>query len=921
MGKYYLDMDEYKRLARQAAAEGCVLLKNENNTLPVREGETVSVFGRIQFTYYKSGTGSGGLVNTRYVTGILDALRAEGSIRVNEELAGVYEAWCAEHPFDKGKGWGQEPWSQEEMPLDDKTAARAAQVSDAALVIIGRTAGEDQDTKAEPGSYLLTDKEKAMIRTVSRHFARTAVLLNVGNIIDMKWVEDCAPSAVLYVWQGGMEGGNGAADVLTGRVSPCGKLSDTIAASIEDYPSAAGFGDPYENIYAEDIYVGYRYFETAARDKVLYPFGFGLSYTEFAVTTEGFREEGEDILLQVRVKNTGDSAGKEVVQVYANPPQGRLGKPLRSLAAFRKTEVLQPDGEEILSFRISKKELASYDDSGVTGHKSCYVLEEGSYGFYVGTDVRSASFAGAFVQETLTVTERLEEALAPVTPFCRMKPVGEGDSFCMQEEAAPLRSVDLAQRILGNRPASPVCTGDRGILLGDVYDGRADMEDFLAQLTDEDLACIVRGEGMCSPKVTPGTAGAFGGVTDRLQHFGIPAGCCADGPSGIRMDCGTHAFSLPNGTSLACTFHEELVEKLFEKEGLELRRNRVDLLLGPGMNIHRNPLNGRNFEYFSEDPYLTGKMAAAQLKGMGKAGTSGTIKHFAGNNQEYSRNLANAVISERALREIYLKGFEIAVKEGKALSAMSTYGPVNGLWTAGSYDLLTTILRKEWGFDGLVMTDWWAKMNEEGEEGDTRNTAAMVRAQNDLYMVVSDAQANTGEDNTMEGLADGRTTRGELLRSARNICRVLMRLPVMDRFLDRISEEELREQREGAGEDARFLDLVYQEVGRDTALDISSLSTEKGASAVLGVKLLHKGVYAMQVTARCSAGELAQVPMSVFMNHGVVITFTMNGTDGEWVTRSADLGEFRFPHQYMKFYFGQSGLELGEIRMILKEEF
>ena len=273
------------------------------------------------------------------------------------------------------------------------------------------------------------------------------------------------------------------------------------------------------------------------------------------------------------------------------------------------------------------------------------------------------------------------------------------------------------------------------------------------------------------------------------------------------------------------------------------------------------------------------------------------------------------------MREIYLKGFEIAVKEGKALSAMSTYGPVNGLWTAGSYDLLTTILRKEWGFDGLVMTDWWAKMNEEGEEGDTRNTAAMVRAQNDLYMVVSDAQANTGEDNTMEGLADGRTTRGELLRSARNICRVLMRLPVMDRFLDRISEEELREQREGAGEDAQFLDLVYQEVGRDTALDISSLSTEKGASAVLGVKLLHKGVYAMQVTARCSAGELAQVPMSVFMNHGVVITFTMNGTDGEWVTRSADLGEFRFPHQYMKFYFGQSGLELGEIRMILKEEF
>lgn len=807
------------------------------------------------------------------------------------------------------------------MPLEEETAARAAQVSDVALVIIGRTAGEDQDTKAEPGSYLLTDKEEQLIRTVSRHFARTAVLLNVGNIIDMKWVESCDPSAVLYVWQGGMEGGNGVADVLTGRVSPCGKLSDTIAASIEDYPSTAGFGDKDRNIYAEDIYVGYRYFETAAKDKVLYPFGFGLSYTEFAIKTETFLDEGDTVHLQVRVTNTGTAAGKEVVQVYANPPQGRLGKPLRSLAAFRKTGVLRPGEEESFSLRIPKKELASYDDSGAAGHKSCYVLEEGSYCFYVGADVRSATFAGAFEQKETVVTQQLEEALAPVTAFDRMRPVGEGESFRMVQETVPLRSVDLAERILENRPASPVCTGDKGIRLGDVYDKKADLADFLAQLTDEDLACMVRGEGMCSPKVTPGTAGAFGGVTERLEHFGIPVGCCADGPSGIRMDCGTHAFSLPNGTSLACTFHVELVERLFEKEGLELRRNQVDLLLGPGMNIHRNPLNGRNFEYFSEDPYLTGKMAAAQLKGMGKAGTSGTIKHFAGNNQEFSRNLADAVISERALREIYLKGFEIAVKEGKALSIMSTYGPVNGLWTAGSYDLLTTILRKEWGFDGLVMTDWWAKMNEEGENGDTRNTTAMVRAQNDLYMVVSDAAANTGEDNTMEGLAAGRLTRGELLRSARNICSVLMRLPVMDRFLDRISPEERKEQRESAGEDAQFFDLEYQEVGRDTALDISSLSTEKGASTVLGVKLLHKGVYAMQITARCSGGELAQVPMSVFMNHGVVITFTINGTNGEWVTRSADMGEFRFPHQYLRFYFGQSGLELKEVKMILKEEF
>ena len=545
--------------------------------------------------------------------------------------------------------------------------------------------------------------------------------------------------------------------------------------------------------------------------------------------------------------------------------------------------------------------------------------------------MRSAALCGSFTQPELKVTQQLEEALAPVTPFFRLKPEAVCDKKTaeeadysleleMEKEAVPLRTISLVDRIRENRPEAAACSGDKGITLGDVYDKKAELDEFLSQLTDEDLACIVRGEGMCSPKVTPGTAGAFGGVTDRLKDFGIPVGCCADGPSGIRMDCGTHAFSLPNGTCLACTFNEALVEALFEMEGLELRRNRVDLLLGPGMNIHRNPLNGRNFEYFSEDPYLTGKMAAAQLKGMGKAGTSGTIKHFAGNNQEFSRNLADSVISERALREIYLRGFEIAVKEGGAISIMSTYGPVNGLWTAGSYDLLTTILRKEWGFDGLVMTDWWAKMNDEGQDGDTRNTAAMVRGQNDVYMVVSDAASNSAQDNTLEGLADGRITRGELLRSARNICSVLMRLPVMDRFLNRISEEELKEQRESAGEDAQFLDLKYQEVDRDTPLDISGISTEKGASSVLGVKLLHQGIYAIQIKARCDAGELAQVPMSIFMNHGVVITFTINGTQGEWVVRSSDLGEFRFPHQYLKFYFGQSGLKLGEVRMILKEE-
>ena len=920
MNTYQIDWKQYAAIARQAVAEGCVLLKNDNNALPLKKGECVSVFGRIQFDYYKSGTGSGGAVNTRYVTGILDALKQCPDIKVNEKLESVYREWVETHPFDKGNGWAQEPWCQEEMSVSETLAKEAAAQSDAAVVIIGRTAGEDKDNTAKEGSYLLTSQEENLLKTVCTAFSRVIVLLNVGNIIDMKWVKKYNPAAVLYVWQGGQEGGSGVVDILTGEISPSGKLSDTIAYDIMDYPSTEGFGDPQRAIYHEDIYVGYRYFETFSRDKVLYPFGFGLSYTDFKIECIEFSVKESDFTEKVLVTNIGNVPGKEVIQIYAEAPQGVLGKATRSLCAFAKTKNLQPGQSETLEFVVPFSRLSSYDDSGITGFRSAYVLEPGRYTIYTGNSIRNAAISGTFSISETKVLEQLTEACSPVTPFDRIHPVSTPVGYRVSYEPVSLRTYSMKARSTSDMPISLPFMGDQGWKLGDVLDGKTTLDTFLSQIPDEDLICLVRGEGMNSPKVTPGTGAAFGGVTDGLLHFGIPVACCSDGPSGIRMDCGTHAFSLPNGTCLACTFNTELVEDLFEMEGLELRRNRVDLLLGPGMNIHRNPLNGRNFEYFSEDPLLTGKMAAAQLRGMYSAGTSGTIKHFAGNNQEFARNQADAVISERALREIYLKGFEIAVKEGGALSIMSTYGPVNGLWTAGSYDLLTTILRKEWGFDGLVMTDWWAKMNDEGRDADTRNTTAMVRAQNDVYMVVSDAASNSGGDNTMKGLAAGRLTRGELVRSARNICSVLMRLPVMDRFLGRIPEEELRQQRESAGDDAQFLDLEYQDVDVDTALDISGISTEMGASTVLGIRLLKDGHYTMQVTAKCEGGSLAQVPMSVFMNHGSVITFTFNGTDGKWETKTAPIGEFRFPHQYMRFYFAQAGLELGEVRIRLERD-
>ena len=574
MGRYALDMEKYADLARTASAEGCVLLKNDNSTLPLRKGDKVAVFGRMAFHYYKSGLGSGGLVNTRYVVSILDALRACKDIKLDEKLLGMYETWIKEHPYDEGAGWGLVPWSQEEMPVTEEML-NAASEDDVALVIIGRTAGEDQDNTDKPGSYELTPTEEDLIRKVSSTFSRTAVILNVGNIIDMKWVKTFDPAAVLYAWQGGQEGGNGVCDVLTGCVNPCGKLTDTIAESIDDYPSTANFGDLKKNYYKEDIYVGYRYFETFAKDKVLYPFGFGLSYTSFSVEAAAKEKDKDTVRVEAVVKNTGLLAGKEVLEVYAKAPQGVLDTPERVLCGFAKTKELAAGEEEHITLDIPKKTFASYDDSGVTGHRDSFVLLEGTYTIYVGTDVRTAQKAGSYAQ-VFTVAEQLEEVCAPQEPFARMTRKA-GDEIGYTQ--TPERIYGPYDRV--EKPKEIPQTGDKGYRLEDVYNQKISMDTFVAQLSDEDLIMLFRGEGMCSPKVTPGTAAAFAGLTPSLRDFGIPAACASDGPSGMRMDCGTKAFSLPNGTLLGCTFNCELVRKLYEMTGLELRLNRADTLLSP----------------------------------------------------------------------------------------------------------------------------------------------------------------------------------------------------------------------------------------------------------------------------------------------------------------------------------------------------
>lgn len=781
-------LDGLADVSRQVSAEGCVLIKNDRNVLPLTGGEKISIFGRAQCNYYKSGTGSGGDVKVPYTTGILEGLRKNPKVKINEDLAEIYADWVKDHPFDNGGGgWAAEPWYQAEMPLTQDVVNAAKEKSDTAVVLIGRTAGEDKDSKYEAGSYLLTDAEKDMLQKVSDTFDKVVVVLNVPAIMDMNWMNDYNIDSVLYVWQGGMSGGDGAADVLTGDVNPSGRLTDTIAKEYSDYPSARHFGRTDYNYYVEDIYVGYRYFETFAPDKVAYPFGYGLSYTTFDTSTYSVTETDDSINVFTTVENTGDVAGKETVQVYFGAPQGELGRPAKELVAFAKTKLLEPGESQDITLSFKKDDMKTYDDSGATGHDSAYVMEAGDYKIYVGNDVRDSELEYVYNQPELKVVEQLSEEMAPVKEFQRMKPeTDENGNLTVGYEDVPTQTVDVPAKIAENQPQELTKKDDNHYNLVDVYNGTVTVEQFVAQLNDSELTSIVQGEGMSPANVTPGVASAFGGVNTKTEDgktttltelYGIPRACTSDGPSGIRQTA--KATSIPGGASIACTWNLDLIEKIMTLEGQEMVMNNIDSLLGPGINIHRNPLNGRNFEYYSEDPLVTGRVAAAYAKGIQKSGATVTIKHFAANNQETNRHYDDSRVSERALREIYLKGFEIAVKEAKVRSVMTSYNPINGLWSASNYDMVTDILHKEWGFDGIVMTDWWARMNKNIGDASTTSSGtqylgSMVKAQNDLYMVTPDSSTDSAA-NTSTRIVMGDVTRAELQRCAVNICNFLLK--------------------------------------------------------------------------------------------------------------------------------------------------
>lgn len=903
MKELTLDWKEYEETARQVVAEGCVLLEN-NGVLPLKKDTKVALFGRIQNHYYKSGTGSGGMVNVTRVVGIKEALAECEEVVLDSELLTLYEKWEEENPYDEGIGWGNEPWSQVEMELTEEVAKQAAQRNDVAVVIIGRTAGEDKDASNTPGSYRLTPLEEQMLEKVREAFDRMVVLFNIGGLMDFSLVDAYHPEAVMITWCGGMVGGYGVVDVLTGKVSPSGHLTDTVSYEIEDHYADRNFGGVEKAVYEEDIYVGYRYFETFAKDCVRYPFGYGLSYTTFKTEDHDFAldlEKGK-IKVSAKVTNVGSHAGKNVTFFFMKAPQGLLGKPEKVLIGFAKTKCLAPGESQEVAMEESIRNFASFDDSGVTGKKNAFVLEEGAYGIYVGDNVRRAHLVGTFLIDSLYVVEQLEEAMAPVENFKRLHPVRSAEGYEESLEDTPVCTIDMDERRKAEIPEE--------ITLDNARD---EAEERVAKLTDDDLTCIIRGEGMGSSRVTPGTASAFCGVSNGLtEGAGLPAVCCSDGPSGMRLDCGTKAFSLPAGTLQGATFNTELIARLYAFTGLEMVANKVECLLGPGMNIHRHPLNGRNFEYFSEDPLVTGKMAGAVIQGLHRSGVTGVCKHFCGNNQETSRYYCDSVVSQRALREIYLRGFEIAVREYGADAMMTTYGRVNGLWTAGSYDLNTTILRMQWGFTGIVMTDWWANINERGGEGSRTNFGAMVRAQNDMYMVCPDGNTNASGDNIMEALTKGWVAKSELQRSAANIIRFTLQTEAMKR----LQGEGTKVNVIGKPADETEVDLEgveFIQLNGELTLPLDYKESKGNTSYVLPMEVSKVGTYEVTLVGSSELGELAQLPCTLIYCGFPIGSYTFHGTNGELDSISREIALMdRF--NVMRLFVAKNGLKLKEIR-------
>lgn len=785
---YVTASKEHIALSREAAGEGMVLLKNEKELLPLRQGSRLALFGKGSFDYVKGGGGSGD-VSTVYVRNLYEGLKElSDEVLVYEPISDYYRKNVeAQYAAGAAPGMTVEP----ELSADQVRAARA--FADTAVIALSRFSGEGWDRSSveyngeynpwesetsmpkisgeifPDGDFYLTRAEKDMIAQVEAQFDNIIVVLNIGGVIDTSWLkEDEKLSSALIMWQGGMEGGLAAARILTGKVTPSGKLTDTFAARAEDYPSTEKFHESVEYVdYTDDVYVGYRYFETVpqAAEKVCYPFGFGLSYTEFSLEQEKAWEDADNIHVSVLVTNTGSYAGREVVQVYTGAPQGLLKKPARELRAFHKTRLLQPGESELVTLAFAKADMASFDDLGKIA-KSAYVLEKGTYEIYVGNSVRNVKkTAFALTLEQDETVKQLSSRVAPTSLKRRMLSDGSFEELPLSEPNDPNACV-FPRLMPGSEEAvvpavrgrerylmmKPYAEGARPLM--EVAEGRMTLEEFTAQLSNDDLIYLLGGQ----PNTGVGNTFGYG----NLPEYGVPNIMTADGPAGLRIgvECGVRTTAWPCATALACSWNPDLLERVGKAGAEEVKENNLAVWLTPAVNIHRNPLCGRNFEYYSEDPYLTGKMGAAMVRGIQSRHIAAAVKHFACNNKETNRKHSDSRVSERALREIYLKGFEIIVKEADPWVIMSSYNMINGHRASENKELLEDILRGEWGFQGMVTTDWWTRGEHYKE----------IKAGNDVKM------ASGYPERVKQALELGAITREDLVRCAKRLLGLILKI-------------------------------------------------------------------------------------------------------------------------------------------------
>ena len=755
---------EHIQLSRQAAREGMVLLKNQGRALPLEKGAKLALFGKATMDYVKGGGGSGD-VTVAYTRNLYEGLKTkEPQVQILEPLADFYrENVSAQYAQGVVPGFTREPKIPEEL----LTQAKAW--TDTAVISICRFSGEGWDRKGIPGDgdFYLTKEEQEMVETVTGNFDRVIVVLNVGGMVDTSWFfANDRIQAVLLAWQGGIEGGLAAADLLCGEVSPSGKLTDTFAGSFDDYPSSEGFNESEDYVeYTEDIYVGYRYFETisGAAGKVNYPFGYGLSYTSFSREYLGaFLEDGV-ISVDVRVTNIGGRPGKEVVQLYYGAPQGKLGKPAKELGAFGKTRLLEAGDSQVMRLTMREDSMASYDDLGKV-KKSAYVLEAGIYRFWLGGSVREAKEIPFFVEkDEAEIVAQYSEKCAPRALKRRL--LSDGTFEEMPQRPERERVLGLApqdvDKLEGVIPAvlerkqvqlsQPPAPGT--VMLADVAEGKATLDQLIAQLTDEELAELLGGQP------NTGVANTYG--MGNIPDHRVPNIMTADGPAGLRIQpqCGVCTTAWPCATLLACSWNEDLVYQVGAAGAAEVKENNIGIWLTPAMNIHRSPLCGRNFEYYSEDPLVAGRMGAAMIRGIQSQHIGASMKHFACNNKETNRKASDSRVSERAMREIYLKGFEIAVKEAQPWTIMSSYNLINGCHASENRELLTDILRDEWGFEGAVTTDWWTFAEHYLE----------TKAGNDIKMGCG------YPDRLLEALEKGLITRKEMEICGRRILELILK--------------------------------------------------------------------------------------------------------------------------------------------------